>query len=250
LCWTFHLLPVLVLCALQQMAQVLSGASLALLLVRLLQCKQPSRAADRGFHGRPSYCPLPTTSAAAGNQASSSRAGAGTWNQTTRMQQQQQYANRQAWQTPSNQQQQQQQKFGQAAAAAADAAGYSSSSGSGVLPCPVLYPWCDGRQDLQLSLMLMLMSSCSSEAGSFAEYGLEAVTQQVRPEGEERPCHFVICMLRVAVMSSCSSEAGSFAEYGLEAVTQQMRPFDNHFVICRVYAMLQHRGWQLRRPWF
>ncbi|WIA40351.1 hypothetical protein OEZ86_013716 [Tetradesmus obliquus] len=33
--------------------------------------------------------------------------------------------------------------------------------------------------DLQLSLLLMLMSSCSSEAGSFAEYGLEAVTQQV-----------------------------------------------------------------------
>jgi hypothetical protein len=97
---------------------------------------------------------------------------------------QQQYANRQAWQTPGNQQQQQQ-KLSQAAAAAAGAAGYSSSSSSssGVLPSPVLYPWCDGRQDLQLSLMLMLMSSCSSEAGSFAEYGLEAVTQQVRLEG-------------------------------------------------------------------
>jgi hypothetical protein len=173
------------------MAQVLSGASLALLLVRLLQCKQPSRAADRGFHGRPSYCPLPTTpaaaaaAAAAGHQASSSSraaAGARTWNQTTRLQQQQQYGNRPAWQTPGAQQQQQRQKFGQAAAAAASAAGYGSSSSSGVLPCPVLYPWCDGRQDLQLSLMLMLMSSCSSEAGSFAEYGLEAVTQQVRPE--------------------------------------------------------------------
>jgi hypothetical protein len=70
---------------------------------------------------------------------------------------------------------QQQQRLGQPAAAAG-----SSTSSGGVLPCPVLYPWCDGRSDLQLSLLLMLMSSCSSEAGSFAEYGLEAVTQQVR----------------------------------------------------------------------
>lgn len=51
---------------------------------------------------------------------------------------------------------------------------------AGVLPCPVLYPWSDGRQDLQLGLILMLMSICSSEAESFTEFGLEAVTQQVR----------------------------------------------------------------------
>jgi hypothetical protein len=48
------------------------------------------------------------------------------------------------------------------------------------MPCPVLYPWSDGRQDLQLGLVLMLISSCSSDAVSFAEFGLEAVTQQVR----------------------------------------------------------------------
>lgn len=108
---------------LQQLAQVLSGASLALLLVRLLQCKAPSRAADRGFHGRPS------SSSAVGT------AGAG------------------------------------------DSRG--SAEGPGVMPCPVLYPWSDGRQDLQLGLVLMLISSCSSDAESFADFGLEAVTQQV-----------------------------------------------------------------------
>lgn len=105
------------------MAQVLSGASLALLLVRLLQCRLPSRAADRGFHGRPS----------------SSRA----------------------------------------VPAAGAERGAAGAEGSGVMPCPVLYPWSDGRHDLQLGLVLMLISSCSSDAESFAEFGLEAVTQQV-----------------------------------------------------------------------
>jgi len=109
---------------LQQLAQVLSGASLALLLVRLLQCKHPSRAADRGFHGRPS-----SSSSAVGT------AGAGGLR--------------------------------------------GSAQGLGVMPCPVLYPWSDGRQDLQLGLVLMLISSCSSDAESFADFGLEAVTQQV-----------------------------------------------------------------------
>jgi hypothetical protein len=52
------------------------------------------------------------------------------------------------------------------------------------MPCPVLYPWSDGRQDLQLGLVLMLISSCSSDAESFAEFGLEAVTQQVRVEAQ------------------------------------------------------------------
>lgn len=106
----------------QQLAQVLSGASLALLLVRLLQCRPPSRAADRGFHGRPCSSRL----APGGGSAT-----AGAHGQT------------------------------------------------GVLPCPVLYPWSDGRQDLQLGLVLMLISSCSSDAESFAEIGLEAASQQV-----------------------------------------------------------------------
>lgn len=112
---------------LQQMAQVLSGASLALLLVRLLQCRPPSRAADRGFHGRPCSSRL-AAPALLGDPA--------------------------------------------AAAGGAERPG-------GVLPCPVLYPWSDGRQDLQLGLVLMLISSCSSDAESFAEFGLEAVSQQV-----------------------------------------------------------------------
>lgn len=43
----------------------------------------------------------------------------------------------------------------------------------------MLYPWSDGRQDLQLGLVLMLISSCSSDPESLAEFGLEAVTQQV-----------------------------------------------------------------------
>lgn len=105
---------------LQQLAQVLSGASLALLLVRLLQCRPPSRAADRGFHGRPCSSRLTPGGASA-----------------------------------------------------------SSDGPMGVLPCPVLYPWSDGRQDLQLGLVLMLISSCSSDAESFAELGLEAASQQV-----------------------------------------------------------------------
>jgi hypothetical protein len=49
----------------------------------------------------------------------------------------------------------------------------------GVVPCPVLFPWSDGRQDLQLGLLLMLISSCSSDVESFGQAGLEAVTQQV-----------------------------------------------------------------------
>lgn len=127
------------------MAQVLSGASLALLLVRLLQCRPPSRAADRGFHGRPS----------------SSRA---------------------------------------VPAAGADriqgAAAEAGTEGSGVMPCPVLYPWSDGRQDLQLGLVLMLISSCSSDAESFAEFGLEAVTQQVRRSAGR--LHAYVCLAHLA----------------------------------------------------
>jgi hypothetical protein len=116
-------------------------------------------------------------------------------------QQQQQYVNRAAWQTHGKQQQQQQHSSGQAAAA-----GSNGSSSSGVLPCPVLYPWCDGRQDLQLSLMLMLMSSCSSEAGSFAEYGLEAVTQQVGLEVPECSLVFSLSGQQVVmcVMQQCA----------------------------------------------
>lgn len=99
------------------MAQVLSGASLALLLVRLLHCRPPSHAADRGFHGRPSHHALD--------------------------------------------------------------AGDHAMEGTGPQSCPILYPWSDGRQDLQLGLLLMLIASCSNDVGSLAEFGVEAVSQQV-----------------------------------------------------------------------
>eukprot|EP00878_Enallax_costatus_P040644 GHUV01046974.1.p1 GENE.GHUV01046974.1~~GHUV01046974.1.p1 ORF type:complete len:393 (+),score=143.89 GHUV01046974.1:553-1731(+) len=105
----------------QQMAQVLAGSSLALLLVRLLQCKQPGTAAERGFQGRP--CSISNTSHSKSAESSQTAAAGG--------------------------------------------------------QCPVLFPWSDDRQDLQLGLLLMLLSSCGSDANSFKDFGLEAVTQRV-----------------------------------------------------------------------
>jgi hypothetical protein len=141
----------------------------------MLQCKQLSKASDRGFHGRPrSIAP----STAAGTDSRSTQL-VGSSICSSHM----------------------------TAEAVADVAFSSMCPPTGstklggkehavkhlrqmrgnahaapdicMLPQVVLHPWSDDRQDLQLALLMMLMSSCSIDAESIAEYGLEAVTQQV-----------------------------------------------------------------------
>lgn len=137
---------------LQQMAQVLAGSSLALLLVRLLQCKQLDRAADRGFKGRP--CSIRSSSHSNTTRSCQNTAAAG----------------------------------GQ---------------------CHVLYPWSDDRLDLQLGLLLMLMSGCGNDADNYKDFGLEAVTQQVGSAGWLAYCSAScwVCLLinspAVEILISC-----------------------------------------------